>query len=222
MAKKNDYYNLKYQNESKENKKLYARPKHLETAPCLENSLYEDEAKELVKKASLDLDKSAYCNIVKLITTYNLSFEFRYLEYDYTKDPIPYFKKILLKNAEFLKKSKKIQPPYSFFLEAQMANSLEETTAKHYSGLFREFDNDKYFKEPVELLKPRLERNGYDLNEFKDFVALDAGCGNGRYTAALKTLGMKEVYGIDLSKNSIADAKKELKIIDGKYTLQTM
>ena len=41
-----------------------------------------------------------------------------------------------------------------------------------------------------------------------DFVALDAGCGNGRYTAALKTLGMKEVYGIDLSKNNIADAKK--------------
>ena len=54
----------------------------IERALCLENSLYEDEAKELVK-ASLDLDKSAYCNIVKLITTYNLSFEFRYLEYDY-------------------------------------------------------------------------------------------------------------------------------------------
>ena len=47
---KNDYYNLKYQNESKENKKLYVSKWAIETAPCLENSLYEDEAKELVKQ----------------------------------------------------------------------------------------------------------------------------------------------------------------------------
>ena len=52
---KNDYYNLKYQ-KSKENKKLYVSKWAIETAQS-ENSLYEDEVKELVK-ASLDLDKS--------------------------------------------------------------------------------------------------------------------------------------------------------------------
>jgi len=37
---------------------------------------------------------------------------------------------------------------------------------------------------------------------------LDAGCGGGRYSIALASLGAKDVIGVDLSRTLIADARR--------------
>lgn len=80
-------------------------------------------------------------------------------------------------------------------------------TADHYGALFSEFDAFHYSEEPLSLLRPRLERNGF-LTKPLEGVALDAGCGNGRYTLALRTLGFPEAIGVDFSPLNIDVARQ--------------
>ena len=77
-------------------------------------------------------------------------------------------------------------------------------------NFFSGFDESRYYEEPTKLLGQRLERNGFDLKWFKDKKVLDAGCGNGRYSYALKCFGDSEVVGVDLSEKNINDAKYRL------------
>ena len=115
----------------------------------------------------------------------------------------------MIKNTNFVKNS-------CFNYKNQLKKnkkSADDLTAYHYSSLFSKFDYDKYYNEPKKLLKQRLKKNKYNFREFKYFNALDAGCGNGRYTLALKKLGMKNVVGVDFSDVNISDAKKRIKKI---------
>ena len=64
-----------------------------------------------------------------------------------------------------------------------------------------------YFEEPVILLRQRLERNGFPLGS-SDGLALDAGCGNGRYAVAMRALGFPLVLGVDFSPLNIETARR--------------
>ncbi len=82
------------------------------------------------------------------------------------------------------------------------------SAGKHYGILFDDFDNKSIFEEPYQLLKKRFNRNKINIKNFKNKTAIDLGCGNGRYTFALKKFGFKKVVGIDISKKNINNAKK--------------
>ena len=56
----------------------------------------------------------------------------------------------------------------------------------------------------------RLIKNGYPIESLKGKKALDAGCGGGRYSVALRKLGLSDVTGIDMSESGLKDAKNRV------------
>ena len=85
-----------------------------------------------------------------------------------------------------------------------------DTTATHYGHLWGGFTPEHYFDEATALLRARLERNGFDFANVGRMRVLDAGCGGGRYSVALRRLGFGEVVGADWSKNGIAVANARI------------
>jgi ubiquinone/menaquinone biosynthesis C-methylase UbiE len=92
----------------------------------------------------------------------------------------------------------------------EIPGRIEEVTGEHYGRLFENFSTASYWDEPARLLKLRLERNGIDLNELPRKRALDAGCGNGRYTVAWKLIGAGQAVGVDISPLNIATARRRV------------
>ncbi len=84
--------------------------------------------------------------------------------------------------------------------------ALEKDTGKLFGDLWGPYDQ-QLFAESVELFTRRLDILGFDRNWFKGKTTLDAGCGGGRNTIAMATMGAEKAYGIDLGENGIRDAK---------------
>lgn len=88
-----------------------------------------------------------------------------------------------------------------------LPSQFEEVTQSHYGNLFQSFSEYHYYEEPVELLRTRWRRNEIAIANMPEKKALDAGCGGGRYTLALKALGFGEVVGIDFSPLNLETAR---------------
>lgn len=86
----------------------------------------------------------------------------------------------------------------------------QDATANHYGALWGGFSPEHYFDEATALLRARFERNGFDLASIAGQRVLDAGCGGGRYSVALKRLGFGEVVGADWSVQGIAVANERV------------
>ena len=84
--------------------------------------------------------------------------------------------------------------------------SIQEKTGEIYYNLWKNFRNKDYHADTVKILNERFEKNNISLNNIE--CALDDGCGSGRYTYALNKIGCKRIWGVDISSNSIAFAKK--------------
>ncbi|MGE0128189.1 MAG: class I SAM-dependent methyltransferase [Blastocatellales bacterium] len=89
-------------------------------------------------------------------------------------------------------------------------SQVEAITGEHYARLFENFSTASYWDEPANLLKLRLDRNGIDLNELPGKRVLDAGCGNGRYTAAWRLIGARQAVGVDISPLNITTARRRV------------
>jgi ubiquinone/menaquinone biosynthesis C-methylase UbiE len=84
--------------------------------------------------------------------------------------------------------------------------TVETKTGETYFQLWKDFQKQEYFAQTLEMLKERFDKNGLSVNGVNH--VLDDGCGGGRYSMALKSLGAKKVTGIDISPNSVAFATK--------------
>lgn len=89
-------------------------------------------------------------------------------------------------------------------------------TQDHYGNLFKNLSKYSYYDEPYELLSTRLTRNKIKL-ETKQKIALDDGCGGGRYTVALKKFGYEKVYGVDYSSINVKTAKLRTKSMENIF-----
>ena len=178
------------------------------SCPCLKNSKYKKEARELISSV-LNLKHNRSSEIIKTLVAYNLAQGYEFIRYKLKKDPIIFFKDLLIQNTNFVKNSS-LDKKNNFLKDKRQISAI---TKYHYSSLFSKFNYDKYYNEPTKFLKQRLKKNNYNFKEFKYFNVLDAGCGNGRYTLALKKIGMKKVVGVDFSDVNISDAKKRIKKI---------
>lgn len=182
--------------------------------PCLTDSPYAFEARIFIQ-AALKLKTSPSNALLKLLAAYNIVHEKRRLEEHPDEEPVAAFQTALMANAKMMDVAGQADCKVSYpHVEAPADEPRDQKTAQHYGNLFSAFDRDAYFEEPVTLLRQRLERNGYDLSKFSQWSALDAGCGNGRYTVGMRKLGMKSVVGIDLSEINIADAKNRMENSD--------
>jgi ubiquinone/menaquinone biosynthesis C-methylase UbiE len=85
-----------------------------------------------------------------------------------------------------------------------------DADSDHYGHLFTEFDDTYYYEHSKVLLKDRyFDRNGLTIPSIERKVALDGGCGGGRYTLVLKHMGFRRVFGIDLSALNVQTAKNK-------------
>ena len=128
-------------------------------------------------------------------------------------DPVPQYARTLEHAALLLGASTGL-PLAKSEVARDAGKSPQDVTANHYGALWGGFSPEHYYDEATNLLRARFERNGIDLAHASQERALDAGCGGGRYSVALRRLGFKEVVGIDWSKQGIevanarvADAK---------------
>ena len=90
--------------------------------------------------------------------------------------------------------------------EENKIQPIDYKTGNVYYQLWNKFTKLEYYQETKELLKDRLSRNNLKISNFLN--GLDAGCGGGRYSLALKSMGIKRMQGVDISADSIALASK--------------
>jgi len=85
-------------------------------------------------------------------------------------------------------------------------NEFTVRTGHVYSELWKDFNSEEYFDNTRNLLEQRFKRNNISLRGVRQ--VLDDGCGGGRYSVALRSLGAAKVTGIDISKDAISLANR--------------
>lgn len=141
--------------------------------------------------------------------------------FDSQQEPVAQINQVFTLLTEFLQTAARVDFPVigAETVGAELSNSelhadqaaVERVTGKHYGNLFRTFSATSFWEEPAALLRARLERNDVDLARLPEQTVLDAGCGGGRYTAAWRSLGVKEAVGVDVSPINIQSAQQRVK-----------
>lgn len=85
--------------------------------------------------------------------------------------------------------------------------NVEIQTGDLFGGLWPDLSQEE-FDDSVKLWNLRSAENGFDQNWIKGKKCLDAGCGSGRYSAALALNGAKHIDAIDISERGITEARK--------------
>jgi SAM-dependent methyltransferase len=85
--------------------------------------------------------------------------------------------------------------------------SIEQQTGALYGGLWPHYD-DKLYLESVALFEKRWKANNEPADFFRGKKCLDVGCGGGRYSIAMATMGAQSVIGVDVGDEGIADATR--------------
>jgi ubiquinone/menaquinone biosynthesis C-methylase UbiE len=92
-------------------------------------------------------------------------------------------------------------------------SDISDATGRLFGDLWAPYD-DQLFRESVDLFAQRLELAEVGTEFLQGKRALDAVCGVGRNAIAMARLGAREVVGIDIGENGIADARKRAEGID--------
>ncbi len=85
--------------------------------------------------------------------------------------------------------------------------SIEQQTGALYGGLWPHYD-DKLFLESVALFEKRWRANNEPADFFRGKKCLDVGCGGGRYSIAMASMGAESVTGVDVGEEGIEDARR--------------
>lgn len=167
----------------------------------------------MLKRAS-DMDDDGMFLVTKAILAYKLKISIEEI-FKSGENPLPPLENELDRAIDLLDSAERFnQYKDKNFREFQHSLStkdeIELETHSLYGSLWVDFDDSTYFDEARDLLTTRLKRNKIDLDWFKGKECLDAGCGGGRYTTALASLGFKSVIGIDMGTKGIEDARKRI------------
>jgi len=179
---------------------------------CLVNKQPYTKAAKRFVNAFVNLPDTPFVFLIKTSICYNVRYATEKI-LDLDNNPIPEFINILDSNAQILESISGQDVSFTK-LNEEIFENVEHKTGSYYGNLFKGFDDEHYFNETLVLLKTRLERNNFDFKFVKGKTALDQGCGGGRYTVALKNLGLSKVVGLDCSETGIMDAKERLKLYD--------
>lgn len=84
--------------------------------------------------------------------------------------------------------------------------ATEVATGVLYGGLWDRYD-DALYRDSVGLFAKRWIANHEPADYFRGKRCLDAGCGGGRYSIAMASMGAASVIGIDLGEEGLRDAR---------------
>lgn len=178
-------------------------------APCLRRSAYRREARGFIAEA-LRIPGTTEGQFLKTFLCYALFHRSEALLGN-SAHPLPAFRSLLRDLAQLTASTRPALPRLELALSAEESGAIETITGKHYQKLFGAF-RAADFAEAARLLKTRFARNRVPRSVLRG-KALDAGCGGGRYTVALKRLGFERVTGLDISQEMIRDARRRMRAL---------
>tara|TARA_B100000315_G_C14525133_1_gene563465 strand:+ start:256 stop:1326 length:1071 start_codon:yes stop_codon:yes gene_type:complete len=184
-------------------------------APNLKGVPYGEHAVRFIETAA-NLGSEPAHELLRVLSVYSVYHGKEAIEKS-DADPVLPLCELFDRHTKFLKEGGGSLPKLNLSVSREEFEGVEQATGEHYGNLFSEFDEHHYFEEPVKLLRERFERNELPIAEFQEKKALDAGCGGGRYTVALKKIGFGEVVGVDISEPGLKTCRARLaeKGIDG-------
>ena len=123
-------------------------------------------------------------------------------------DPVPFGLKHIRKLIDFGRSSADAISPYSRVLEtfdpaSWHSTVLETKTSNLYTELWNDFDTQTLTEESTALLRNRIPESVI-AERIKGKRVLDLGCGSGRYTIALASVGAAHTTGVDFQAKAFA------------------
>ena len=92
------------------------------------------------------------------------------------------------------------------------ADRFQSDIAGLFSDVWVGLTDEIYFDQSYEFTKERFEKSGVDPAAFfADKVVLDAGCGSGKFSAAIARLGATRVVGLDIGVKGLEFAREQAK-----------
>ena len=162
------------------------------------------------RAASERLDDRS-CWAVRMYTALNI-FYWHIDAFEGEEDPRPGFRRAMDWGAGILESAADGGLPLGHFPSSEAAAADESDFEDRISGLFSDvwegLTDDIYFDQSYEFTKQRMARNGVDPEAlFGAKLVVDAGCGSGKYAAAIARFGARKVIGIDIGEKGIAFAR---------------
>lgn len=150
---------------------------------------------------------------VKIFTTVNL-FLWHLDAFSKNENPIPLFIDAFDKADSFLKSAKDSGICGNHFPNRVStktnAGYFESTVSGIFSDIWTGLTDDIYFDQTYNFTRERLTKNGINPEKlFAGKVVLDAGCGSGKFTAAIARFGASKVIGFDLGEKGLDFARKQ-------------
>lgn len=162
---------------------------------------------------------------LKMFTNVNL-FLWHLDAFEGDEDPMPLFVDVFTEAAEFIEAAAGTRVNGGHFpagaapAGAGPAGTGPDVDAGEFesmvSGMFSEvwlgLSDDVYFDESYDYVQTRLRRNHVNPEAlFGDKVVLDAGCGSGKFSAAIARCGAAKVIGMDIGEKGLAFARAQAK-----------
>lgn len=136
-------------------------------------------------------------------------------------DPVPAFAEILDRASAFLELAEAGAPrPGRFSAPLPREADPDKPTAAIFGQIYAPLTDEEYFAEAYATLDVRLSRNDIDPRLlFGGKIVLDAGCGAGKYSAAMARFGAAQVIGVDITADGVAQAAAQASKIPEKDRL---
>ena len=130
------------------------------------------------------------------------------------EDPVPPFTAAFNRAAEFLEAAAASGICGEHFSPDASADKGASAFEADIAGLFQDvwvgLSDEVYFEETYRFTRERMEKNGIDPEDlFRDRVVVDAGCGSGKYAAAIARFGAAKVIGLDIGDKGLAFARAQ-------------
>jgi len=96
---------------------------------------------------------------------------------------------------------------YALNFKGQNVADVKKRTGMIYGNLWHKFSYDDLTRGAQNILKERLQKNGFNLGFLRGKKAIDIGCDSGRFSFALEKLGCDKVVGVDYGDKGLEIAR---------------
>jgi hypothetical protein len=132
------------------------------------------------------------------------------------EDPVPLFINVFERATQLMQNAANSnlcidQFPYKK-IAATEKNSFENEVSGLFSDIWIDMTDDIYFDQTFNFTRERMEKN--DINPYELFngkTVLDAGCGSGKFSAAIARFGASKVIGLDIGDKGLGFARVQAK-----------